>query len=1221
MGRSKLIPALLVSVVLLAAGVVAALMFVDPALFRGPLEARATAAFGREVRIAGPIRLERSFTPRLVARKIVIANIKGAADPHFATAEEVGVQVALLPLLWGDLQVLDLHFEGVKLFLQSEPEGAGSSARGDSGDAYTGEVAFPAVERMLIRNAVLSHRSLEGRVTRYDIREARLWNLPGEPERIEAEGAAKGVPIRIQFQADAPAETTGSHLPWSARLEIRCPDFSLVASGRVARAFAWDRFELRFALTGERMDSIERIFDLELRGIGAFSLSGALTAADGVFRAGELNGRVQGADGRGTVTVADGTVSLGRDLPLELELQGALGELPLSVAFASDRPLTALSEALAWPLSGRVKFSGADLEIKAAASEAGRRLDLQAVLRGENLGALARGLGTDAVETGSFRISAKGVAAGGGWQVDALEGEIDGLGPWKRLRVTQGRGAGDKEGGVSASLSAELDQVPITISFEGGDKTGAGSHAGPWPFTLEATAAGAALTAAGSVVDSPGGRRLEAATRLTGRRLERLGGLIGTSLPPVASYDVSGVIAHEGGVYELRDLSARIGESRLAGSLQWDGARERPLLTGRLAAERLVLRELQAASPSRQPPPAPLDRPIGIDWLRSFDTRLRLEATGVAGSPLPIERVSADVTLAGGRLDASLRGRAAGASLNGQVQVTAGAVPAVSWNAEIGPIDAAQTLRQLNVPLALSGAVKAVDIKGRSAGKTLRALLEQAEFSVRVHPAGLKGSGAIMRRRVDITLAKADATVRRGRPAAVVLSGTLNRVPFDATIAAGSLAELYRPDTPLPVRLALRAGEVRLTAEGTVARPFSRLEFDFAHELTGKEIKGLDPLMDIVLPLQGAFHAKGRVAARGNRFTYEEDLRVGRSDLKALLTVSHVPPRPAIEGRIQIRELHLDDLILSGAGPHSAAAPGRAPVIPDHPLPVEILRAADLDLVLKAGRVVTGAEPLGDLAAEIKIQNGRYHSVHSVSGFLGGRMEGEVDIAAAADPPTIGIRLQAEELDYRFLQTPAQESSLIEGRIALYAELAGAGRTVRGFLADAEGRLTLIGGPGRISDRRVDLWAADLLPTMLSPRWQRDNVTDMNCAVAHIKVSQGLAHVEDFLLDTRRITVAGSGLVNLDTEGLDLLLAPRPKRTSLVSLANPVRIGGTLAEPEVSAARLPSRRRLVRTGLLAGLVNPLFLLTTFADTGTGSSNPCVRAVERANQTAGSNDAQ
>ncbi len=791
------------------------------------------------------------------------------------------------------------------------------------------------------------------------------------------------------------------------------------------------------------------------------------------------------------------------------------------------------------------------------------------------------------------------------------------MGPWRRVHISQGRGSIRKDGSASASLAAGLDHAPLSLSFQAGPGSAGPPAGSARPFELEASAAGAVLTATGSMVDSPDGRRYEAATRIVGSRLERLGALMGASLPPVAAYELRGTLAHAAGFYELRDLSARLGDSRLSGSLQWEEKRPRPLLTGDLSVERLVPGELQPAPPPQSAGTAAMDRPLRLDWLGDLDARLRLDVAAVAGSPVPIERISSDVTLTEGALSASIRGRVAGARLQGQVGLARRRdVPHLSVKATIGPVDAGRTLRQLKLPLELAGTVKSLHIDGRSSGGTPRALLEQAELSVRAEPAGLKGAGAIMRRQVDITLAKAEATVRRGRPAAVVLSGTLNRVPFEASIAAGSIAELYRPDIPLPVRLAMRAGDVQLTAEGTVARPFSRQEFDLTHELMGPEIKGLDPLMDIVLPLQGEFHARGRVSARGKRFTYEEDLRVGKSDLNAAVTVTHAPARPSIEGSIQIRKLDLNDLILAGGQEGTGPAPKAVRVIPDYPILVDMFQAADLDLTLRARRIVTGAETLGDLVAEVKIQNGRYHSLHSVSGVMGGRMEGEVGIDAAVDPPVIGIRLQAEELDYRFLQAPAQESSLIEGRIALYAEIAGAGRTVRGLLADAEGRMTLIGGPGRISDRRVDLWAADLLPTMLSPRWQRDNVTEMNCAVAHIKLSQGLAQVEDFLLDTRRITVAGSGLVNLETEALDLLLAPRPKRASLVSLANPVRIGGTLAEPDVSAARLPSRRRLVRTGLLAGLVNPLFLLTAFVDTGTGSSNPCVRAVERANQAAG-----
>jgi hypothetical protein len=38
--------------------------------------------------------------------------------------------------------------------------------------------------------------------------------------------------------------------------------------------------------------------------------------------------------------------------------------------------------------------------------------------------------------------------------------------------------------------------------------------------------------------------------------------------------------------------------------------------------------------------------------------------------------------------------------------------------------------------------------------------------------------------------------------------------------------------------------------------------------------------------------------------------------------------------------------------------------------------------------------------------------------------------------------------------------------------------------------------------------------------------------------------------------------------------------------------------------------------LLAGLINPVFLIFAFSDTGTGQANPCDVAVEKAREVAG-----
>ena len=127
-------------------------------------------------------------------------------------------------------------------------------------------------------------------------------------------------------------------------------------------------------------------------------------------------------------------------------------------------------------------------------------------------------------------------------------------------------------------------------------------------------------------------------------------------------------------------------------------------------------------------------------------------------------------------------------------------------------------------------------------------------------------------------------------------------------------------------------------------------------------------------------------------------------------------------------------------------------------------------------------------------------------------------------------------------------------------------------------------------------------------------MVDLNCIVSRIDVVDGVAKTDKLLLDTRRLTIAGSGALDLNTERLDLLLSPNPKQASLVSLANPVRVTGTLTAPHVTVTKLPRRWTTATSGLLAGLVNPAFLLLAFSDIGSGNGNPCAVAIERRDST-------
>ena len=1220
----KIVLILLIGLVLVAVAAVAALVFVDPSVYRGQLQARASAAFGRQFQIDGPIRLERSLRPRIIIEDITIGNPAWATGTHFATAEKVGVQVALFPLLRGDLRILDVSFTGVNLFIEEDPDGANNFTFGDRGESETLGV-LPQVEQLLVKDTVINYRSADGSVSRYEISEARLWNIPGQPERIEGQGAAKGMPFTILLAADSAAELSGPQNPWSLKLAIEGPNMSLTLTGRMAQAFKWERGDYRIKLSGNQADSLETLFGVEFPTTGPFEISAKVNNYDGSFSVTDIAAQVHGPPETPAIKISEGEASGGQDDPLHIALQGQFGDAPFSFTFASTQPFEGISQTTPWPIEAQLNLADIKLNIEGAMipSTAAERFELDAQLQGETLKTLAKLLDTELPEAGPYQFSFHTQIAAGSYAVTELEGTIKRSGPWKTLRIERGKASVHEKGSVEASIDARLDNIPLSLSFQGGPEASGKAGATTWPVKLEASASGATLKGDGSVVTTENRKVLQIATRIKGNRFESLGPLIGVSLPAIGKFNLSADVGSDGDVHEASNLKIQMGTNRLTGSLRWEDKAPRPFLTGKLFSDRFTLGELldTLSKPSSKSGQAGLlDRPIKLDWLKEFDAKLDLNVNRVVGSPLPVADVRAAVTLADGSLSTPFRGKVAGAPVDGQIQLTRRKnVPSVSLKAAIGRIDVGQTLKQLEIPDIIVGNADAVHLDARSNGATLQALIKQAAITLQIRPANLSYTGQIVDQALDVTFYSAELTARGDDPLTAVFEGKLNGAAFKADVSTANLIEIQKADTPLPVRVTLQTADVQFKAEGTIVRPFENNEFELKYELTGKEIQGLDPLADFAVPLRGAFRAQGRITARGNRFTYEEDLRVGKSDFKANITVLRKPTRPKITGSIFARELHLDDVRLFEVDKDTGPAADRSRVIPDYTIPIDTLLKADLDLDIKAERIRAAKGDLGDLVLKVSLKDGRFKSSLSVTGFKGARISSEFDVNAGADPPMTKIQLNAKDLNYGFLLRSMDVTDLLEGQIDLHVDLSGSGATRYSFLGNAAGRITIIGGPGRISGRRIDLWAADLIPTMLSPRWQREDVTETNCFVAHIELKEGQAEIEDLLLDTQRITIAASGILNLETETLNVIIAPRPKRASLVSLANPVRIEGTLSEPEVSVTRIPRGNRLAAgagASLLAGLVNPAFLIFALSDTGTGKANPCDAAVEQAREVVG-----
>ena len=409
----------------------------------------------------------------------------------------------------------------------------------------------------------------------------------------------------------------------------------------------------------------------------------------------------------------------------------------------------------------------------------------------------------------------------------------------------------------------------------------------------------------------------------------------------------------------------------------------------------------------------------------------------------------------------------------------------------------------------------------------------------------------------------------------------------------------------------VRGGDIQLRMNGSVDSPFRARGFDIRYALQGARIEELLPIINFIVPLEGAYSLTGHFSDLPDRLVFDDlSITSGRTDIGGQISVYGQAPRPRL-----VADLHSEQIYLGELLPVSEVetGPDAARVIPDYTLPIDRLREIDGELRFSGKRLRTPAGDLGDINFRATLDDGVFRiDPFRVRGWAGALIESDATIDASQDPPGITWQWIARQLNYGVLLDQAGLAETVEGTLDISLQLSGTGYTRHEMLGNANGQLVIVGQEGRFGSRRLDLWGSDLLTTMLSRNWRSEDVTDINCLVARISIQDGIASSDDLLVDTNRITIGAAGTLDLKSEELNFVLAPQPKRTSLVSLSSPVHVTGTLAAPEVSVTVLPRNRMAAAgTGILAGLINPGYLIFTFAQAGSGESNPCVAAINDA----------
>ena len=448
--------------------------------------------------------------------------------------------------------------------------------------------------------------------------------------------------------------------------------------------------------------------------------------------------------------------------------------------------------------------------------------------------------------------------------------------------------------------------------------------------------------------------------------------------------------------------------------------------------------------------------------------------------------------------------------------------------------------------------------------------------------------------------------------------------PFEGTADIGDVLSLRALKDPFPLRLALRVAKTSINAEGHVADIKNLGQFDAKFSISGPSLGALYPTLPLALPETPPYRATGRLARKGDVYTFTGFSGViGNTDVAGDARYQRRSPRPLLTASLKSRSLDLADLgPLVGLSPRKTsstpptapkatatpakAAPAKLPqgkVFPDNDFNVQKLNTMDADVQLAAATLKIPEQiPLENFSTHVKLNAGLLVLDPLNFGMAGGNLVSTITLDARSNPiaAKASIDLRRVRLGQLF-PTVDTIKNTSTGSVGAQIRLAGRGNSIADMMATADGTMSFGMAGGRVSE--LGVWLVNLHGGQLVPLlFGGDRPTEIRCGAAAFTVDDGLATLGLFVFDTDESNISGTGSANFGEEKLDITLDPRPKKAGILSFRGPVRIYGTFRDVDFGVSGQTVGRGLSAVAL--GLLNPLLALIPLIETGPGQNADC-----------------
>lgn len=454
---------------------------------------------------------------------------------------------------------------------------------------------------------------------------------------------------------------------------------------------------------------------------------------------------------------------------------------------------------------------------------------------------------------------------------------------------------------------------------------------------------------------------------------------------------------------------------------------------------------------------------------------------------------------------------------------------------------------------------------------------------------------------------------RRG----IRIEGTGSRLeqPFSFDLSLGPLLD-FRSDDPYPLAGSFASGDTRLQVDGVIAQPLELAELDLSINAEGPGAAELNTLLGLELPATPAYRLQAQLRYQDQTLALTDiDGRAGQSDLRGEVHYEFAA-RPQLRLLLRSEQLDLDELLgvleeVTDLDEQARDVAEREWVFTTDPLDLNALQDLDAVVDVRAARLVSNEIPLDDVHLQAELQDGVLRIDPLQAGLGGGEMVAYLHLDASSVPVygNLDLRLNGVGLGPLLRDVDLDDAAEVaSGVLGGNMELRVTGGSMRELAASLDGTTELIISGGHLDSLILEVLGLHVGEALVTALTDSEEV-GLRCAYARLEANSGLVGFEQFLISTEETNFTAEGMIDLNTEQLELALESHPDGISVFSVDSPIELHGRLNDINVRVLSGGVIARGAASVVGALIAPPLAVLPWIEGLGQDQSPGCREVIE------------